>query len=291
MRKKYNLSEEGFKKLMSELEIINKREVEKVVDPEGQPFDEAMVDTGFISKLFGIHSLEQVIKNEEHYNVFYRGFLDMYGFDSMYDMYIYGMSCEIMKADKDYNNLVPVKRTITRNGKQVEVTVWEKPDEDEPSKDEPSHEEAHGHHSSRHAREYKSDIVGKDKKVSTKEVANLKKIADQIAGGKANFDTSSTHYLKIHEDGEVVGIAGYSDVGEYYRLDFVQSNGFVSGVGVRAFFELINLALEDKKGVIVKDVEDQSARGMFASHGLEHEKGEWKADYKTLAKTFGHKND
>lgn len=276
--KKYSISQEGMDKLMKRLTKIATQELseEESEDPTG--LREAEITTDFVKMLTKVKGMDDVISRNDKLSKHFKGFLDMYGFETMYDMYLYAMSCEVLpselKKSKDFSNLVPVKRTITRNGKQVEVTIWEKPGEGDESKEGEGSEEIEGRvvRRRRHAREFSVNVTGDT--TNPKEIAEIKVAAKDMPRGNKPFQDGSTYYLAIRdEDGTIVGVIGYSEEGGYLKMDFHRSNGEVSGVAARGFFELLKLGSE--KGLGVKMEDDPQARPIFMQSGLEQKEDFW----------------
>lgn len=293
-RKKYNLSEEGFNRLMKGLEQIAYEKFSKSAE-EIDGLLEAPITTDFIKLITKVKGLDDVIERNDHLTKYYRGYLDMYGFETMYDMYIYAMSCDLvpeeLRKERDYSKLVPVKRTIIRNGKEHEVTVYINPNKDENGEENEDKEvkAPKGQTKApkrRHARELKSDIVGGERATNPRDVAKLKEASKQMPRGDKPFQDGSKYYLAIRgDDGEIVGVVGYSEEGQYLTMDFYRSNGQVSGVATKGFFELIRLAVEKNKGVKMEDRPE--ARSVFAQSGLEqHENGYWYIEAEELQELF-----
>src|SRR5690606_30454570 len=185
-----------------------------------------------------------------------------------------------LKKAKDFSKLVPVKRTIMRNGKETEVTIWEKPGEDEPEEsDSNGTEAAPRQRRRRHARELSSKVTGDTS--NPKEIAEIKLAAKDMPKGNKPFQDGSTYYLAIRdEEGNIVGVIGYSEEGEYLQMDFYRSNGEVSGVAARGFFELLKLASEKGKGVKMED--DPQARPVFMQSGMEQKDTHWVVEAEDL---------
>ena len=277
MSRGYNISKEGMDKLMKRLEQIAINEFsEETEDVTG--LKEAEITTDFVKLLTKVKGIDDVIQRNDQLTKHFRGFLDMYGFESMYDMYVYAMSCETSPSElrkaKDFSKLVPVKRKIMRNGKMTEVTIWEKPDgadeEEEGSSD--GEERVPTQRRRRHARELSVNVTGD--KTNPKNIAEIKIAAKDMPRGNKPFQDGSTYYLAIRDEkSNIVGVIGYSEDGDYLKMDFYRSNGEVSGVAARGFFELIKLALDKGKGVKMED--DPQARPLFVQSGLEQKDNLW----------------
>ncbi|AIW03431.1 virion structural protein [Bacillus phage Moonbeam] len=284
MRPKYNLSEEAVQDLTERLLKAANEGVNAV-------HMNADITTDLIHKMTHVTSLTEVIDRDEQLSKTYAGFLNLYGFNSMYDMYMYAKSCEDLPSSllksKDYSKLVPVKRKVIRNGKETEVTVYEDPNK-QGSQPNEGNTQAKGTpnataHS--HARELKGRLHGKGKKLDTQKIAKLKQSTANFPN-KGNFNTTADYFLELtSEDGRVFGVVGYSIEGNYLKMDFFVSNGEINGVAARGLAELIQVAISEKKGVKVDD--NPQASTVLHQYGLEKKGSEWSADFKTLNSTFG----
>lgn len=289
---KYILSAAGAEELMSRMERIAQENMEE--DPTG--LSTGVITTDFVQRLTKVNSVEQVIDNNEQLSKTYDGLLGLYGFESMYDMYMYAASCDHMEQlvkGKDYSKLVPVKRKIMRNGKETEVTIYEDPnkgDKDDNSsggsKGSGKGKGKGGGGKKQHARDLTASIIADKEAANPKTVAKVKEQAKGLSGGDKAFQDTSQFYLVVKgEGGAVAGIVGYSEEGEFIVMDFYRTNGEVSGVATRGFFEMINQARKRGKGVKMKDQEQ--ARPIFAKSGLHQEGDYWIVTSDELKELFG----
>jgi len=270
-------------KLMERLTQIR----EEGLNGEAVGLMEAPITTHMVKTMTKVKGMEDVIERNEQLSKTYQGFLNMYGFESMYDMYIYAKSCDIMPEgvikSKDITRLVPVQRTIKRNGKYQEVTVYEEIYKSkEPNKNEnDKREEAP---TIRHAREFKSKIT---KGLNPKDVAMLKTVSNSLTRGNKPFYDKSSYYLELKDGDRTTGIVGYSEEGDHLKMDFHRSNGKISGVASRGFAELVNLAIRKRKGVIAED--NKQARPVYLRFGLQQsDDGKvWTISYDDLSEVFG----
>lgn len=287
---KYSLSSEGVDRLMDRLvDIANS----SATEGDGANYIGAEISEEFLKSMTKVESELEVINNNEDLTKRFKGFINMYGFDNMYDMYLYAKSCdslkEKIKKNKDYSKLVPVKRKVTRGGKQHEITVWVKPDGD----DEEENTQGQGDNTkgktkrpnkkrTRNARDAKTEIIEAD----LEEVARLKAILDEIPKGDKAFKEDSRYYLELRDEGEIIGVVGYSDDGEYISMDFYRTNGEVAGVASRGFFKMLELAYEKGRGARIKD--NPNAQHIFSQSGMTRkEDGNWEIKKEELEKIFG----
>lgn len=282
---KYSLSKSGVDSLMDKLTQIAQENEEKAATG----FLEARITTDFVEKMTKVNGLADVIDRNEQLSKTYQGLLSLYGFDSMYDMYMYAKSCdslpEALVKRKDYSKLVPVKRKVMRNGKETEITVYEDPNK---GGSEPNEGNSEGRSTPSatvsHARELNGKVHGGPKKMDTKKVAKLKQATNGMKGKQ--FKDSSDYYLELTgPEGEIAGVIGYSKEGDYLVMDFYKTNGLVPGIAARGFSELIKLAVSANKGVKVED--NPQARPVFVQFGLEQDGNSWSIDVADLQEVFG----
>lgn len=282
MKNKYKLSKAGMDTLMEKLAQV----AQEQGDASG--LHEAAISSKFLNMIVKVNGLEDVITRNDQLTKTFRGYLDMYGFETMYDMYIYAKSCDLFPEEIFKNRssnlvVVPVQKTIIRNGKPLEVTVYETLTKaDSKPKEKPKKEEEQ---TVKHARELHGILHGKDDVANTKNVAKLKDAAEKMTNGSGSFSDKSDHYLSLKDNGRVAAVIGYSEKGEYYKMDFYRTNGKVSGVAARGFFELLRLALQHQKGVMAKD--SQGARSVYIQAGLQKDGSNWVVTYEELKEAYG----
>jgi hypothetical protein len=282
---KYNLSKSAMDKLMNNLTQIAMEEADDSVTG----LLEAQITTSFVKTMTKVKGLEDVIKRNDALSRTYTGFLSMYGFESMYDMYLYAKSCDIIPEEimkrKDYSKLVPVKRKIVRNGKEQEITIYEDPNDDKGSQSNESGRDTPTSHVP-HARELKGKVHGDNEHANPKEIAKLKQAAKGMSSGQEFQD--SDYYLELKgPDGDLHGIVGYSEDGDYMVMDFYKTDGVVPGIAARGFAQLIQLAVG--RGLGVKAPDNPQARPVYIQFGLEQgEEGNmWSAEAAHLKEVFG----
>lgn len=260
------------------LEVANKG----IKDSE-EDVQDAMITTRYLKHITKVRGLEDVIERNEQLSKTFRGFLNLYGFESMYDMYLYARSCDIMPEDLEKSKasqVVPVNRKVMRNGKELEITIYESIHKSEEPKADTTEKETQR----RHARELKGLLKGKDKNLDTKYVAMLKSVS--LPHGDKPFQETSQYYLELKgESGELEGLIGYSVEDDYLKMDFYRSNGQLNGVATRGFSELVKLATEIKKGVKAED--HVQARPVYAQFGLEQHGDYWTVSYESLPEFNG----
>lgn len=286
MRKaKYHLSDEGVENLTKQL---MKLAAEQQAEPTGLKV--APIDTSFVKAMTKVKGLEDVIENNEVISKRFQGLLDLYGFPTVYDMYVYATQFDILpeelKKGKDYSKLVPVKRKVMRNGKETEITVYESPKSGGSQSNEGNNEGRDVPNASvGHARELTSKMHSKKEKLDDRSLEKLKQKALTLPKGQ-KFTANSDYYLELKApDGSVAGLLGYSTEGEFLVMDFYKTNGLVSGIAARGFAELVSLAVKEKKGVKVAD--NPQARPVFAKFQLEQQGEEWSISADDLQHNLG----
>lgn len=293
IKSKYALSKSSVDELMSKLEVIAKEQASEDVDS----LLSTPISTDFLRKVAKVRSVAEVIDRNEELSKTYTGLLSLYGFESMYDMYIYARSCDSLEEltkGKDYSKLVPVKRKIIRNGKETEVTVYEDPNKDDKDGKESGSGSGKGRKggtaqgAKHHARDLTASIISDKDAADPKTVAKLKQQAQSLPKGNKEFSDTSQFYTVLKGDnGDVYGIIGYSEEGDFLVMDFYRSNGEVAGVAALGFFKLLDLARTREMGLKVEDQEQ--ARPLFAKTGMTHKDGHWSITHEELVEVFGEK--
>lgn len=278
-KNKYNLSKEGVERVLKALQDMSEA---SLPDGDTTGLRSAEITTSYMKTMMRINSLEEVVKNRGSLNRKYIGLVDMYGFNDIYDMYLYAMSCDLfpegLSKSRDRSKLVPVKRKIVRNGKESEVTVYINPNKEDKDKDD-STASGEGQGGGRggggqHARDLSRHKTSKKDKGYKEKTKTLQEAVKSMPrGGK--FKVGSEFYLEIRGDeGSLAGVIGYSEDNGYLVMDFYKSNGTVSGVATVGFFELMVTAKEENKGV--KAADDVQARPVFMQSGMEQRNdGNW----------------
>lgn len=279
--RKYRLSKEGMNTLMKKLADL----AQKSLDESSDGLNNIEITTNFVKKITKVTGMEDVIERNEQLSKTYRGFLDLYGFETMYDMYIYARSCDLLPEElKKSSACIPVTKTIIRNGKPLEVTVWERISKTN-TIDQGSNNNKEKV-SVRHARELKGTIIGEKESANPRNVAELKASAKNLSNGNDSFNDNSKYYLSLTDtDGSIVAIIGYSENDGNLTMDFYRSNGSFSGVASRGFAEMIKLAIKQKKGVVMEDI--PQARTLFVKSGLQKNGNLWVASYDNLKDIYG----
>lgn len=225
-----------------------------------------------------------VMTNNDEYTKAHRNTLDVLGYHSFYDAYLdlwLGQIEEVQKGgEKDLSKLNATKRTVIRNGKPVEITVYTKDGEDEDDSSNKSSSQASSGNT--HAKQLKSKTEKNDKKVQS--------IAKELStknGTQYTFKKTMTFYLTLHDSsGAVVAIIGYKRFGHYLKLVFIQSNGKIDGTGSRGFYEMVKYCLAQKLGIkLDKSLSSSPFINMY--NMKEDSRGDYFLGYEDLIKVFG----
>lgn len=282
---RYNLSDEGFDRLTKKLAEI----AQEGIDDTVEGLQSGTITTNFVKTMTKVNGMEDVIERNEQLSKTYQGLISLYGFDTMYDMYLYARSCdilpeELLKSSSNNALVLPIQKTVIRNGKPLEVTVYEviRKAAAPKKKAEPKKEEEIV---IRHAREFKGSLTGDGEAKDPSKVAKVKAAAQKLTGGNKPFSDKSHHYLSLRENSRTVAVIGYSTQGEHMTMDFYRTNGQTNGVAARGFAELVRLAIQKEKGVKVED--HPGARAVYTQFGLKQEGDHWVADHKELKQSLG----
>jgi hypothetical protein len=283
-KQKYHLSEDGFDRLTKKLAEIAQENIEDSV--EG--LRSGVISTSFVKMMTKVSGMDDVISRNEELSKTYQGLLNLYGFDEMYDMYIFARSCDVLPEEimKSTDRIVmPIQKTVTRNGKPLEVTVYEVLNKAAAPKAKPAKKEEE-EVIIRHARELRATLYGDKETKDPKSVAKIKASAKSLKGGNKPFHDGSSHYLSMKDDkGKTAAVIGFSTKGGYMTMDFYRTNGLTNGVAARGFAELVRLAVHKKKGVRIED--HPGARAVYMQFGLEQKGDHWEASYDELKESLG----
>ena len=187
--------------------------------------------------------------------------------DSFYDMYIFCKSNTetISKGgEKDLSNLNKVKRKVIRNGKEVEMTIYEDSNSDNKDMDNTKKESDSVSYSALGSES--SDIGDLETKVNPQVLATtLGKFKSQ------GIDTSpineSGQMFKDFSNGEsVLGLAEFSFNNDTIRLESYISTEESTGVGIRSVIELIKLGIKNNKSIEVYDIQLKEAIELSLIH-------------------------
>lgn len=203
---------------------------------------------------------EDVIKNNEKYNKEYSHIYKSNGFNDFYDMFLFCHSNtdKVSKGgDKDLSNLNKVKRKVIRNGKEVEMTIYEDGNKDNESMDKDTQKETEQNYSALGSSEEENGNL--NEKVNPEKLANtLGKLKSQGVD-TSNINENGQMFKDFNNGGSLLGIAEYSYTEDTIRLESYASSKESIGVGIRAVVELIKLGIVYDKNIEVYDIQLKEA--------------------------------
>lgn len=225
-----------------------------------------------------------VIDRNDIFTEWHKDSLELLGYNSFYDAYLdlYLNSEVVIKGgEKDLSKLNATKRTVIRNGKPVEITVYTKNEDDneDKKKDGGASEDVN------HAKSMPTTEEKDHKKVQ--------KIAKELTmknGSSYGFKNTMTYYLVIRDQQDrPVAVVGYKEFGHYLKMVFLQTDGKVRGAGSRGFYEMVKKALPKKLGIMLdKNLSDSPFITMYNME--KNKRGDYFLGYEDLIKIFGEVN-
>ncbi|XWX32493.1 virion structural protein [Staphylococcus phage PG-2021_76] len=216
-------------------------------------------------------SMEDVIDNLDKYNVIYEQVYKSYGFNDFYDMFIYANSNteKVYKGgNKELSKLNKVKRKVMRNGKMIEMTVYESGDNEEEGKDkQPTSEDTTTPRSAIGAKP--KDNGNGDTKVNPKKLATT---LGQLKNSGANIENVSQdadmYREYTDENGETIGLSVFKEDDNTITLEGFTGAEDVTGLGIRSVMELIKLGIQKEKSIIVEGIDSVEAEEFLKTLGF-----------------------
>ncbi len=276
---------------MEEVEYLFSKEVEKALSDSIEE-NELNLNLTMLQGLTGEANLnsEYVASHSSQLNSQFSFLAKSFGFEDFESMFLFakGSSAPFSELDvvkngqKDYANLNKVKQTVIRNGKPVEVTIYQK-DEDSASNDLDKKERGSG------TKEEPTTISSKDlpvevskpnKRVSKDVRTFLNQFyqGDTSRVGSANTETSVVR----SEDGTIHGLYCVERVGDYLFLADITSDDVLTDLGVKAFFMTIKQSYMLGLGFMVEKQDSELATELFKEYGLEEQENVFVIDADTL---------
>lgn len=200
-------------------------------------------------------SLDYVSKNSDVLDVKYEHVYKSLGFDNFFDCFLYAnREPEIVHkgGNKNLSGLNKVKRTVIRNGKEMQMTIYE-----DGNKDNNSNEKQEGKEEvSRSAVGARAISNGEEGKVNPKKVANSLSSLSKKGVDVSHVNTNSSLYKEFVDDnGDTLGITSFKRTENDIILDSYASSPDSDGVGARAIMELLRLSIKENKNAVVYDIE------------------------------------
>ena len=200
-------------------------------------------------------SLDYVSKNSDALDVKYEHVYKSLGFDNFFDCFLYAnREPEIVHkgGNKNLSGLNKVKRTVIRNGKEMQMTVYEDGNKDNDNKEKQEGKEE----VSRSAVGARAISNGEEGKVNPKKVANSLSSLSKKGVDVSHVSTNSSLYKEFVDDnGETLGITSFKRTENDIILDSYASSPDSDGVGARAIMELLRLSIKENKNAVVYDIE------------------------------------
>ncbi len=260
--------------------------------------DGELLTVAALELLTGINKLstDLATENNEEYSERYKHLTSLYGFDDFYSLYVYAefnspLGYTTKAGAKDYSGLNKVKRTVVRNGKPIEMDIYEKED-NQNNKDTQKEKEKSNSQSSvtpiisaqtlHTSKEDKSEGTSL-KRVSTGILSTNKDPSTQKAIAQAIKEGT---YLQ-DEEGNVRVTYLFTPEDAFLALTSLVIDSTTQGAGIRVFMELLREATTQKLGVRVPAYDNEFAKELFQTFGLTQKKDSWQVTYKDLVKSLG----
>ncbi|UXR08131.1 hypothetical protein [Staphylococcus phage vB_ScaM-V1SC04] len=200
-------------------------------------------------------SLDYVSKNSDDLDVKYEHVYKSLGFDNFFDCFLYAnREPEIVHkgGNKNLGGLNKVKRTVIRNGKEMQMTVYEDGNKDNDSKEKQEGKEE----VSRSAVGARAISNGEEGKVNPKKVANSLSSLSKKGVDVSHVSTNSSLYKEFVDDnGDTLGITSFKRTENDIILESYASSPDSDGVGARAIMELLRLSIKENKNAVVYNIE------------------------------------
>ena len=226
---------------------------------------------------------DEVYNRDVEYTERYRHLVVAYGFTSFYPLYVMTEMNEMEKAEKagnkDFSRLHKVKRTVIRNGKPMQTTIYADPDEGDNERiPEDNGTRTSKGSSLRNAR----DMTGRSVITTGKELKDLMSNSTGLKkreGGRITLQSLSGAtgaFTLTDELGETRALVTFAENEKYVYIKDIADDGETSGIGLRSFFELLAFAKTKDKGLVMDDTENPLALNLFKHFNLTKRKdGTW----------------
>lgn len=219
------------------------------------------------------YSLDYVAKNSDKLDVLHEHVYKSFGFENFFDCFLYVTNEpeRVEKGgDKNLSRLNKVKRKVVRNGKEMEMTVYEDGNKEEDKDKKDGTKEV-----SRNASGSRVISNGEEGKVNPKRVANSLSSLGSKGADTSHVNTNASVYKEyVDEEGEPIGITSFRATENDIILDSYASTPDSSGVGLRSIMELIKLSIKQNKNAIVYDIDLPEAIEFLKSLGFKpHNEG------------------
>lgn len=240
---------------------------------------------------------ELIVASNKQLTDTYKHVVVSYGFQDFHSLYLFALSNtqkEIKKYDagkpKDYTSMSKVRRTIVRDGRRTNVTLYEKP------RGLDNKQKIGGRSKRKESKtaEPNSGAAGLsilaqgdlEEPIPTKELHAINKIIEGfvVIGHMRDLDRIKMY---LDEDLHPMAVQGLRVDGEFLTSPFLAINGEVQGIDQRAFFELIKVAMNWGLGVKM-EIEGTKIQDILAqTSGMKEVDGTYQISHKELLDKFG----
>ena len=197
-------------------------------------------------------TIDEVVSKSNYLDEEYKYVYEPLGFNNFYDLFIYCQSNteSVYKGgNKDLGNLNKVKRKVMRNGKEIEMTVYESNGEEDENMDNSKQQQKDTTRSAMTARI--STNGDREGKVNTKKLSNTLNNLKKQGADTQGIDTTASLFHTFEDATGTMGVAIYNHEDDYIELTGYTSTPDSESVGTRSIFELIKLGIENEKEVRV----------------------------------------
>lgn len=148
-----------------------------------------------------------------------------------------------------------VKRKVIRNGKEVEMTIYE----DGNSKDKEQQDKQPETNNNSAIGSSVEDNGGINEKVNPERLATSLSILKNKGVNTSHLKETSSIYKVFNNGEDVIGIAEYNLYDKEIKLESYISSPESSGVGLRSIFELIKLGIDNEMAISIYDIQLKEA--------------------------------
>lgn len=272
--------------------MVNEKEfMSSISDSLAKSFEDYGVDLSIptLLVLTGLSELtdEYVTKQSQQLTNQYSYLIKSFGFENFKDMYLFAKkipdsSYAEKNGQKDFAKLNKVKQTVIRNGKPVEITVYQKnedSDTNELNKGKKTETDSVGGETVTSSAKDLPTIAIDNKRLSKEVKAFLKRFSGGATAVGAS-DTQSYSVSSVNEDGtsSIRGVYSFKQLGQYLYLSDVVADDTLYGLGIKAFFSLLYEAYKQNLGAMVPVQSSELALGLFETYGLEQDHNVFKIE-------------
>lgn len=238
-----------------------------------------------------IEDLESIRKDNLDLTQSYDYLVKELGYSDFYDMCLGTISSEQEKllkgGNKDFSRLTAVEQTVVRNGKPTKMKIYvdknkENDNDNELDKDSVGKQPMS---SSELNRDY--SFGNFDSKATPKKVKDLDNEINGWSDTKG-FTSDSNDYLEGRdEEGNLRYLVGITKESNYLKIDFMITDGTISGYWITSFYELLKLALDFKLGVKYPNLNTHALELLATEYNLADKGSHYVADYSDLIEAVG----